>query len=128
MQQPDAAPVVHRRSSLESDAPGVRSRLIGAEPGPAWQEPVAAEWELHAAGWQDCHPYTELNVVLEGRLHVESGGVEVVLDPGDSVVVAAGSTGRYWAPEHARMLSVYGPNPEGRPTVGEHGWTVTPGA
>ena len=26
--------------------------------------------------------------------------------------VPAGCTGRYWAPEYARMLAVYGPNPD----------------
>ncbi len=111
---------------MEADAPGVLSRPVGADADGAWHEPMVSEWELHGAGWEDCHPYSELNVVLEGRLHVESGGVEVVLDPGDAVVVAAGSTGRYWAPRHARMLSVYGPNPEGRRTRSERGWLVEP--
>lgn len=121
-----AAPVVHRRTPLEPDAAGVLSRAIGPEAVGAWHEPVVSEWELHGAGWQDRHPYSELNVVLEGRLHVESGGVEVVLDPGDAVVIGAGSTGRYWAPRYARMLSVYGPNLDGLPTEHEHGWIVAP--
>lgn len=121
-----SAPVVHRRTALEPDAAGVLSRPVGPEAVGAWHEPVVSEWELTGAGWQDTHPYSELNVVLEGRLFVESGGVEVVLDPGDAVVVEAGSTGRYWAPRYARMLSVYGPNPEGGRTAGEHGWLVDP--
>lgn len=122
----EAAPVLHRWTGMEPDAPGVRSRLVGTEPVGAWQEPVVSEWELRGAGWEDCHPYSELNVLLEGQLHVESGGVEVVLEPGDSVTIAAGTTGRYWAPDHARMLSVYGPNPDGLPTSHEHGWVVAP--
>jgi quercetin dioxygenase-like cupin family protein len=63
------------------------------------------------AGWTDHHPHTETNVVLDGRLHVECQGVTVVAGPGDTVQVPAGRAGRYWAPEYARMLAVYGPNP-----------------
>lgn len=42
------------------------------------------------AGWTDHHPHTETNVVLDGRLHVESKGVTVVAGPGDTVQVPAG--------------------------------------
>ena len=51
-------------------------------------------------------------MVLEGELHVESGGVTVVASAGDTVTVPAGEVGRYWAPVHARMIAIYGPNPE----------------
>jgi mannose-6-phosphate isomerase-like protein (cupin superfamily) len=124
--RPDAEPVLHRRAEMESDGQGVRSRVVGTDPGAAWSEPVVSEWELRGAGWEDCHPYSEVNVLLEGRLHVESGGVEVVLEPGDSVTVAPGATGRYWAPGLARMLSVYGPNPDGLPTRHQRGWVLDP--
>ena len=36
--------------------------------------------------------------------------------PGDLVRVPAGSIGRYWAPRHARMLGIYGPNPDAEPS------------
>jgi ethanolamine utilization protein EutQ (cupin superfamily) len=71
---------------------------------------------LTAAGWSDHHPHTETNYVLEGELHVESGGVTVVAGVGDTVTVAAGQVGRYWAPTYARMLAVYEPNPRGEAT------------
>ena len=62
------------------------------------------------------HPFDETNYVLEGVLHVESDGQSVVAAAGDTVTVTAGSAGRYWAPDYARMLAVYAPNPEGRPS------------
>ena len=77
---------------------------------------MLSEWELRAARWTDRHEYDELNYVLEGELHVESGGVTVIAVTGDVIRVPAGSTGHYWAPRYARMLAVYGPNPEGKPT------------
>jgi len=61
-------------------------------------------------------PHAEINYVLEGELHVEADGQTVVLGPGDCVRVAPGETGRYWAPTYARMLALYGANPEGAPT------------
>ena len=121
---PGPAPVVHRADALQQDGPGVLSRPVNREPAGAWSGPVVTEWELTGAGWEDRHPHTELNVVLAGRLHVESGGIEVVLGPGDCVEVAAGATGRYWAPEYARMLAVYGPNPEGAPTPEGRSWQI----
>jgi len=36
---------------------------------------------------------------------------------GDTVTVTAGSVGRYWAPGYARMLAIYSPNPDGRPSA-----------
>lgn len=96
--------------------PGMRSRWIRPPVPRGWEEPVLSEWELRAAGWSDLHPHTETNVVLDGTLYVESGGVTVVAHAGDSVTVPAGQVGRYWAPEHARMLAVYGPNPTGAET------------
>ncbi|MEU9396157.1 hypothetical protein AB0D86_39925 [Streptomyces sp. NPDC048324] len=35
---------------------------------------------------------------------------------GDLVLVPAGTVGRYWAPDHARMLALYGPDPQGQPS------------
>jgi quercetin dioxygenase-like cupin family protein len=68
------------------------------------------EWELTAESWTDEHPHTEYNFVIDGRLFVESGGVTVEALPGDLVQVPAGVVGRYWAPEFARMLAIYGPS------------------
>jgi ethanolamine utilization protein EutQ (cupin superfamily) len=84
------------------------------EPDPAgWSGVALMEWELTAAEWTDRHPHDEINFVLDGELHVESGGETVIARRGDTVRVDAGSTGRYFAPVHARMLAIYGPNPDG---------------
>jgi ethanolamine utilization protein EutQ (cupin superfamily) len=93
------------------DMPG---RSIIDQPGPAWTGFALMEWELTAAEWTDRHPHDEVNYVLAGELHVESDGETVVAGPGDTVLVHAGSKARYAAPHHARMLAIYGPNPEGR--------------
>ena len=94
------------------DRPRMRTRWVIPPSADGWQEFALSEWELTAAGWSDRHPHSETNVVLEGELHVESGGVTVVASAGDTVTVPAGEVGRYWAPVHARMIAIYGPNPE----------------
>jgi len=81
-----------------------------------WDTIAVHEWELRRIEWSDRHPFDETNYVLEGVLHVESGGQVVVAAAGDTVTVTAGSVGRYWAPEYARMLSIYSPNPRGLPS------------
>lgn len=73
------------------------------------------EWQLTGEAWTDEHAHDEFAYVLEGQLFVESDGVTVEANPGDMVCVSAGSIGRYFAPKHARMLGIYGPNPSGRP-------------
>lgn len=78
-----------------------------------WSQIAMMEWELRAESWTDQHPHDEYNYVLDGRLLVEAGGVRVELDRGEAVRVPAGAVGRYWAPEYARMLAIYGPNPHG---------------
>ena len=95
----------------DSATPAGRSII---EPNPAgWLGVVLTEWELTKAEWTDRHPHEEINFVLEGELHVESEGRTVIARAGDTVRVTPGSTGRYMAPVHARMLAIYGPNPEG---------------
>jgi hypothetical protein len=47
-------------------------------------------------------------------------GRDTIATAGDTVTVTAGSVGRYWAPEYARMLAIYAPNPGGLP-VRRHG-------
>ena len=94
-----------------------RSRRIIAPRRGGWSGVAIMEWELRAQQWIDTHPHDEINFVLEGTLVVECDGESVELSAGDSVLVPAGSTGCYRAPEYARMLAVYGPNPEGRPSA-----------
>ncbi|MFF4258833.1 cupin domain-containing protein [Streptomyces sp. NPDC001663] len=89
----------------------------GPRPGPALME-----WELRGESWTDEHPHDEFNYVLEGHLFVACDGETVEARAGDVVQVPAGAVGRYCAPEYARMLAVYGPNPEGLPSR-THGFT-----
>jgi ethanolamine utilization protein EutQ (cupin superfamily) len=86
--------------------------IITADPA-GWDGVALSEWELTAAQWTDRHPHDEINYVLDGELHVECDGETVVARRGDTVRVEAGSTGTYSAPVHARMLAIYGPNPDG---------------
>ena len=102
---------------LEGDTPGQKGRSIFGDGTGAWQLPVLGEWELTGADFTDQHPHDEFNVVLEGELHVEADGVLVVAGPGDMVRVVAGCRARYFAPVHARMLFVYGPNPDGAESI-----------
>ena len=100
--------------------PGIRSRWITPPPSAGgWTGGLLAEWELEGAGWADTHPHDEYAFVIAGELHVACAGVKHVLGPGDTICVPAGETGRYWAPKYARMLGVWGPNPDGETT--EHG-------
>ena len=55
--------------------------------------------------------------MLAGTLVVECDGVTLEGGAGDTIRVPAGLPARYHAPEYARMLYVYGPNPEGRPST-----------
>lgn len=98
---------------MSSDSPGMRGRAIVDPDDAGWQDVAVMEWELTSAQWTDRHPHDELNFILEGELHVEVDGTTVVAGVGDTVRVKGGSNGRYWAPVHARMLAVYGPNPGG---------------
>lgn len=91
----------------------MRTRLITPESLDRWEGFALSEWELSGAAWEDFHPHSETNLVLEGELHIECAGRTVVLGPGDSARVNAGRTGRYSAPVYARMIAIYGPNPDG---------------
>lgn len=109
---PVTAPQLIRRAPL-SRALGVESRWITRPAKEGWAEPVLMEWALTGEYWVDEHAHTEYAYVLEGCLHVEVNGQTVVAEAGDTVCVPAGCTGRYFAPQYARMLGVYGPNPDG---------------
>lgn len=120
-------PELHRAEPLGlmlEGTPGARSRWIIPPRPEGWDGFVLSEWELTAAGFSDHHPHVEVNVVVEGELHVEANGVEVVAGVGDTVHTPAGAVGRYWAPNHARMIAIYGHNPEGLPTEYLEYWDI----
>ncbi len=98
---------------MKDEWPRLRCGFINANPVGRWEDFRLSEWELEACGWEDFHPHTETNFVLEGELHIECDGKTVILRPGDSARVNPGQLGRYWAPVYARMVTIYGPNPEG---------------
>jgi ethanolamine utilization protein EutQ (cupin superfamily) len=101
------------RAPLDDRDDSMPGRTI-IDPDPAgWSGIALMEWELNAAEWTDRHPHDEVNYVLDGELHVECDGETVIARNGDTVWVGAGTAGRYSAPVHARMLAIYGPNPNG---------------
>lgn len=109
MTDPRHRPTKFPRTPLDGrDEPKCRVILPPTRGG--WSEPVLFEWELTAESWTDEHPHSEYNFVIEGQLFVESGGVTVEAQAGDVVRVPAGAVGRYWAPEYARLLAIYGPS------------------
>lgn len=77
---------------------------------------VVGEWSLWAANWTDRHEHEEVNVVLEGELHVTCDGATLIARAGDTVVAPPGDLVRYEAPVFARMLYVYGPSRDGHDT------------
>lgn len=105
--------------------PRMRTRWIRPPDPAGWADVAVSEWELRAAGWSDRHPFSETNIVVAGELHVScDDGPTVIAGPGDTVVVAAGVTGRYWAPEYARMYGIYGPNPGAEATEALGYWEL----
>src|SRR3954451_12652208 len=74
---------------------------------------VLGEWSLTAAAWTDRHQHEEINLVLEGELHVTYGGTTHVATVGTAVAVPAGELARYEAPTFARMMFIYGPSEDG---------------
>jgi quercetin dioxygenase-like cupin family protein len=98
---------------VSSATPRMRARWIVSPLPGGWEENAVTEWELTRAGFSDRHPHAESAFVLEGELHVEVDGHAVIARPGDYVTIPADANGRYWAPEYARMLGIYGPNPKG---------------
>jgi len=99
--------------SLPSGSGACRPIISAKRAG--WDQVAMGEWQLFAEGFGDCHPHDEVTYVLEGTLEVDSQGTRVVAHAGDVVRVPAGIPAYYYAPEYARMLYIYGPNPEGQP-------------
>lgn len=104
------AQLVSKRSAWQ----GMRSRWIVPPVPEGWQDFALSEWELEAAEWTDLHHHDEVNIVIAGELHVRAAGTTVIARQGDTVRVAAGNQGIYWAPRYARMIAIYGPN-DGHP-------------
>ena len=92
-------------------------RMILAPPPTGWRQLALGVWELRRSGFGDCHPHDEVNYVLEGLLIVDCDGETVEARPGDVVRVPAGRPAYYRTPDYARMVFVYGPNPEGLPST-----------
>ena len=90
-------------------------RFILPAPTTGWSQLALGVWELRQSEHGDCHPHDEVNYVLEGTLIVDCDGESVEARPGDVVRVPAGRPAFYRAPDYARMVFVYGPNPEGLP-------------
>lgn len=107
-------PVLHARTALAGTGKP-RCRAIVPPGTGARSEPAIFEWELRGEAWTDLHPHSEYNFVIEGRLCVEAGGVVVEAGVGELVHVPAGTAGRYWAPQYARLLAIYGPT-DGTPS------------
>lgn len=98
---------------FKEDWPRMRNHPIVPVRKEGWKDFSITEWSLEAAAWEDFHPHPEYNYVLEGELHISIDDTVHVLKAGDSATVPAGQLGRYAAPVYARMLAVYGPNPDG---------------
>lgn len=99
------------------EVPGGCRSIVPAPPS-GWTHVPLGEWELRdGAGFGDCHPHEELNYVLEGLLVVECDGGRVEAGRGDVIRVPAGRPAYYSAPTYARMVFIYGANPDGLPTT-----------
>lgn len=109
------APQLLSGGPLVADADGPAGRALIPPSPQGWHGFALMEWELRGDTWSDLHPFDEVNYVLEGELHVRSSGATVVAVAGDAVRVPAGELGEYRAPSYARMLAIYGPNPQGAP-------------
>ncbi|MEZ2388156.1 cupin domain-containing protein [bacterium RCC_150] len=109
---------------VSARTPRMRARWIFDTKPDGWDDYAISEWELVSAGFADHHPHDEVTLVIAGELHIESDGVEVIGRAGDTIRVKAGSTGRYWAPQYARMYGVYGPNPNGAETQYLEYWEI----
>jgi hypothetical protein len=102
---------------LETGRTAMPGRAIIAPDAQGWATIAVTEWELRQAEWTGSHSFDETNYALACILHVESGGQTIVAAAGDTVTDTAGSVGRYWAADYARVLAIYSPIPKAdRPT------------
>ena len=120
----DSAPRLYPTAELRQEHRGQRGRWVIPPASGGWTGVVVGEWELTAAGWEDMHPNPETNYVVEGELHVKSGGITVIACKGDVVQVPGGCVGKYWAPTYARMVAFHGPNPAGDATEINRHWNL----
>lgn len=107
------APQKFPKSPYRDEDPKCRFITHPKEGG--WTDPVLMVWELTGESWTDEHAHDEYAYVIEGQLFVESGGVTVEANEGDTVRVPTGTVGHYYAPKYARIFGVYGPNLTGEP-------------
>lgn len=110
-------PDPERPVAMHDQAPEPFCREIMPAAKAGWSGLALGEWELGGSGFGDCHPHDEINYVLEGALVVTCDGERVKARAGDLVRVPAGRPAWYEAEPYARMLYIYGPNPDGRASV-----------
>ena len=110
--------------ALSPATPRMKGRWIVAPKPGGWDDQALSEWELTAAGFADKHPHDEVTFVLEGEVHIRVADTTVVGTRGDTITVPAGSVGHYSAPKYARMLGIYGPNPEGAESESLQYWEI----
>lgn len=108
------APIKFSKEPL-TGTDGPKSRWMIPPKKEGWDGLVLMEWELRAESWTDEHVHDEFAYVLEGKLFVEVDGTVVEATEGDTVQVPAGAIGTYYAPEYARLIGIYAPNPTGAP-------------
>ncbi|MGO4246193.1 cupin domain-containing protein [Paenarthrobacter sp. RAF54_2] len=111
-------------TQFSAKTPRMKARWVVNPRPEGWDTYAMSEWSLERAGFADHHPHDEVSVVLEGELHVRVGDTEVVGGPGDTIRVPAGYAGYYWAPKYARMLGIYGPNPDGQDSQALEYWEI----
>ena len=93
--------------------PSTTKRGLGLGERHSTRDLVLGEWSLTAAAWTDRHQHEEINLVVEGELHVTYDGSTHVVPAGTAVLVPPGALARYEAPEFARMVFLYGPSIDG---------------
>lgn len=120
---PKLIPSIRRSQSIPA-VRGEDTRWIYRPDPQGWHDFALSEWTLTRAGYSDRHIHSETNVVIEGELHVECNGTVVIAGVGDTVTVPAHTLGKYWAPKYARMIAIYGANPEGTRPEDVHYWDV----
>jgi len=122
----DESLLFHPRVKLPLDERGLRAscKVMPGFDGPSWDGIMITEWEMEREGWEDFHPHDETTYMLAGEMIVECDGVSLTLGAGDAATVRAGHLGRYIVKDYARMLAIYGPNPDGAKSSGFRSFTI----